>query len=142
MPIQGCASSRQAANRSKRRVSRFIRCRRSPYPRKVPQIGTKFFVHGAVRLFIERAREAEPHFAAERNIALTIAAICRRLDGIPLAIELAAARTGALGIEQIAARLDHRFDLLTAGRRTALPRHQTLRATFDWSYGLLSEPER
>ena len=98
--------------------------------------------YGAVRLFIERAQAAEPHFAADRNTALTIAAICRRLDGIPLAIELAAARTGALGIEQIAARLDHGFDLLTAGRRTALPRHQTLRATFDWSYGLLSEPER
>ena len=97
---------------------------------------------GAVRLFIERAQAAEPHFAADRNTALTIAAICRRLDGIPLAIELAAARTGALGIKQIAARLDNGFDLLTAGRRTALPRHQTLRATLDWSYGLLSVPER
>ena len=97
---------------------------------------------GAVRLFIERAQAAEPHFAADRNTALTIAAICRRLDGIPLAIELAAARTGALGIKQIAARLDNGFDLLTAGRRTALPRHETLRATLDWSYGLLSVPER
>ena len=97
---------------------------------------------GAVRLFIERARAAEPHFAVERDIALTIAAVCRRLDGIPLAIELAAARTGALGIKQIAARLDNGFDLLAAGRRTALKRHQTLRATLDWSYGLLSVPER
>ena len=71
-----------------------------------------------------------------------IAAICRRLDGIPLAIELAAARAAALGIEALAARLDDRFHLLTGGRRTALPRHQTLRATLDWSYELLAEPER
>jgi len=71
-----------------------------------------------------------------------IAAICRRLDGIPLAIELAAARAAALGIEALASRLDDRFQLLTGGRRTALPRQQTLRATLDWSYGLLTEPER
>jgi predicted ATPase len=71
-----------------------------------------------------------------------IAAICRRLDGIPLAIELAAARVAALGIEEVAARLDDRFQLLTDGRRTALPRHQTLRATLDWSFELLPEPER
>ena len=70
-----------------------------------------------------------------------IAAICRRLDGIPLAIELAAARAGVLGIKEVAGRLDDRFRLLTSGRRT-LPRHQTLRATLDWSYELLSEPER
>jgi predicted ATPase len=71
-----------------------------------------------------------------------VAAICRRLDGIPLAIELAAARAASLGIEELAARLGDRFQLLTGGRRTALPRHQTLRATLDWSYELLSEPER
>jgi predicted ATPase len=71
-----------------------------------------------------------------------IAAICRRLDGIPLAIELAAARASALGMEELAARLDDRFRLLTGGRRTALPRHQALRATLDWSYELLAEPER
>jgi predicted ATPase len=71
-----------------------------------------------------------------------IAGICRRLDGIPLAIELAAARAAALGIEGLVARLDDRFHLLTGGRRTALPRHQTLRATLDWSYELLTEPER
>src|SRR5262249_5944132 len=68
--------------------------------------------------------------------------ICRRLDGIPLAIELAAARAAALGVEELAARLDDRFHLLTGGRRTALQRHQTLRATLDWSYALLAEPER
>ena len=71
-----------------------------------------------------------------------ITAICRRLDGIPLAIELAAARAAALGVEELSARLDDRFRLLTGGRRTALPRHQTLRATLDWSYELLTEPER
>src|SRR5205807_6807778 len=67
---------------------------------------------------------------------------CRHLDGSPLAIELAAARTNVLGIEELAARLDDCFHLLTGGRRTALPRHQTLRATLDWSYQLLPEPER
>ena len=98
--------------------------------------------YGAVRLFIERARAAEPHFAPDRRLMVTIAAICRRLDGIPLAIELAAARASALGIEALAARLDDRFRLLTSGRRTAPPRHQALRATLDWSYELLAEPER
>ena len=98
--------------------------------------------YGAMRLFIERAQAAGHHFTPDRNNAASIAAICRRLDGIPLAIELAAARAAALGIEGLAARLDDRFDLLTGGRRTALPRHQTLRATLDWSYELLREPER
>jgi non-specific serine/threonine protein kinase len=65
-----------------------------------------------------------------------------RLDGMPLAIEFAAARTASLGLEGLASRLDDRFRLLTGGRRTALPRQQTLRATLDWSYELLSEPER
>ncbi|MBV8288631.1 MAG: transcriptional regulator, partial [Hyphomicrobiales bacterium] len=74
--------------------------------------------------------------------AAMIAAICRRLDGIPLAIELAAARAAVLGVEEVATHLDDRFRILTGGRRTALPRHQTLRATLDWSYELLSEPER
>jgi predicted ATPase/DNA-binding winged helix-turn-helix (wHTH) protein len=98
--------------------------------------------YGAVGLFIERARAAEPRFAPDRRIMTTIAAICRRLDGMPLAIELAAARAATLGIEELAARLDDRFHLLTGGRRTALPRHQTLRATLDWSYELLPEAER
>jgi predicted ATPase len=98
--------------------------------------------YGAVRLFIARAQAAEPHFVPYRRSAAMIAAVCRRLDGIPLAIELAAARVVALGIEEVAARLDDRFLLLTGGRRTALPRHQTLRATLDWSYELLPEPER
>jgi predicted ATPase len=98
--------------------------------------------HGAVRLFVARARAADPHFSPDSRIAAAIAGICRRLDGIPLAIELAAARGGVLGIPEIAARLDDRFHLLAGGHRTALPRHQTLRATLDWSYELLPEPER
>jgi predicted ATPase len=98
--------------------------------------------YGAVQLFVERARAAEPYFEPEGRRMAMIAAICRRLDGIPLAIELAAARAAALGIEELSARLDDRFQLLTGGRRTALPRHQTLRATLDWSYELLAEPER
>jgi predicted ATPase/DNA-binding winged helix-turn-helix (wHTH) protein len=98
--------------------------------------------HDAVRLFVARARAADPHFnLSERNVA-TVATICRRLDGIPLAIELAAARAAALGIEGLARRLDLRFHVLTGGRRTALPRHQTLRATLDWSHRLLAEPDR
>ena len=96
---------------------------------------------GGVRLFVERLRAAEPHFAPDRRIAATIASICRRLDGIPLAIELAAARAAVLGVEEVATHLDDRFRILTGGRRTALPRHQTLHAAIDWSYELLSEPE-
>ncbi len=98
--------------------------------------------YGGVRLFVERLRAADPHFAPDRRSAAMIAAICRRLDGIPLAIELAAARAAVLGVEEVATHLDDRFRILTGGRRTALPRHQTLRATLDWSYELVSEPER
>ena len=87
-------------------------------------------------------RASGAHVSEDRHVAAFIATICRRLDGIPLAIELAAARTATLSIEELAARLDDRFQLLTGGRRTALPRHQTLRATLDWSYELLPEPER
>jgi predicted ATPase/DNA-binding winged helix-turn-helix (wHTH) protein len=98
--------------------------------------------HGAVALFVARAQAADPHFSPDRRTAATIAAICRRLDGIPLAIEFAAARAATLGMKELASRLDDRFGLLTDGRRTAPRRHQTLRATLDWSYELLSEPER
>src|SRR6266851_8157891 len=98
--------------------------------------------YGAVQLFVERARAAAPHFSPNARFAAAIAGICRRLDGIPLAIELAAARAAALGVEGLAARLDDRFRLLTGGRRTALPRHQTLRATMDWSHDLLPDAEK
>ncbi|MEJ0003654.1 MAG: winged helix-turn-helix domain-containing protein [Pararobbsia sp.] len=98
--------------------------------------------YGAVRLFVERAHAAEPSAVLDGSRAPIIAAICRRLDGIPLAIEMAAARVATLGVEALANRLDDRFQLLTGGRRTALLRHQTLRATLDWSHDLLAEPER
>jgi predicted ATPase/DNA-binding winged helix-turn-helix (wHTH) protein len=98
--------------------------------------------YGAIRLFSDRARTAAANFSSDARTAAAIADICRRLDGIPLAIELAAARAATLGIQELAARLNDRFRLLTSGRRSALPRHQTLRGTFDWSYELLTEPER
>src|SRR6516164_6580949 len=98
--------------------------------------------HGAVALFAARVLEADPHFASDQQTAAAIAAICRRLDGIPLALELAAARASTLGMQELASRLDDCFSLLTEGRRMALRRHQTLRATLDWSYELLPESER
>jgi predicted ATPase/DNA-binding CsgD family transcriptional regulator len=96
----------------------------------------------AVRLFVDRARAQRPAFALTDRDAGAVAEICRRLDGIPLAIELAAARVNALGIEQIAARLEDCFGLLACGSRTALPRQKTLRGAIDWSYALLSGPEQ
>lgn len=97
---------------------------------------------GAVQLFAERARDVLPNFAVTNGNAAAIAQICRRLDGLPLAIELAAARSAVLTPQQIAERLDDRFGLLTSGGRTALPRHRTLRAAVDWSYDLLTDTER
>ncbi|MGE5643730.1 MAG: ATP-binding protein, partial [Byssovorax cruenta] len=96
----------------------------------------------AVQLFIERAILAQPHFHVTNENAPAIAQICFRLDGIPLAIELAAARVKMLGVDQIHKRLDDRFRLLTGGSRTVLERHQTLRAALDWSYNLLSDDEK
>ncbi len=98
--------------------------------------------YDAVRLFIDRATAAQPAFQVTRQNAAAVADICRHLDGIPLAIELAAARVGALSVDKIAARLSDRFSLLTGGDKTAMPRQQTLRASIDWSYDLLSEHER
>ena len=96
----------------------------------------------AVRLFVDRARLALSEFALTGTNAAPVAEICRRLDGIPLAIELAAARVKVLSVDQIRAKLDDRFQLLTGGSRTALPRHQTLRATIQWSYDLLPAVEQ
>lgn len=96
----------------------------------------------AVRLFVQRARALQPQFTLTPTNAPAILQICQRLDGIPLAIELAAARVKLLTPEQIADRLSDRFSLLTGGSRTALPRQQTLEALFDWSYDLLSDAER
>ena len=96
----------------------------------------------AVQLFAERAASNQPRFALTDGNVREIAHICRRLDGIPLAIELAAARVKMLTVQQIASRLDDSIQLLTRGAETALPRQQTLRATMDWSYDLLAEKER
>jgi len=96
----------------------------------------------SVQLFVERGVHSQPRFALTDANAKAVAHICHRLDGIPLAIELAAARVKVLTVEQIATRLDDRFRLLTGGSRTGLPHHQTLRAAMDWGYDLLSEEER
>ncbi len=96
----------------------------------------------AVLLFAERAQAVQPSFAVTDSNAAAMAQICRQLDGIPLAIELAAARVRAMPVEQVMARLEDRFRLLTGGSRTALPRQQTLRALIDWSYDLLTNREK
>jgi non-specific serine/threonine protein kinase len=96
----------------------------------------------AVRLFVERARAVQPSLELNPANAAVIAEICRRLDGIPLALELAAARAQVLSVEELSRRLDRRFDTLTRGKKSASPRHQTLRGLIDWSYELLEEKER
>jgi predicted ATPase/DNA-binding winged helix-turn-helix (wHTH) protein len=98
--------------------------------------------HGAVQLFVERASASAGQFDFSDAAAGDVCAICRRLDGMPLALELAAARVPMLGVQGVLAGLTDRFKLLTGGRRTALPRHRTLRATVDWSHTLLDEDER
>ena len=96
----------------------------------------------AIELFADRARLARPEFAITDDNATTVAEICARLDGLPLAIELAAARVRALSLAEILDSLHDRFRLLTGGARTAVRRQQTLRASVDWSHALLTEPER
>ncbi|SEF10762.1 Predicted ATPase [Jiangella alba] len=96
----------------------------------------------AVRLLLERARAVRPDLVADAPTLATLARVCRALDGMPLAIELAAARLRTMSLDQLAHRLDDRFRLLTGGSRTALPRHRTLRAMVDWSWELLTGPER
>jgi len=113
----------------------------------VPRRGTmppfeQLLTYPGIRLWVERARAAVPEFSLTPQNASVVVQVCQRLDGMPLAIELAAARVKMLSVEQIAARLDDRFRLLKADSRTVLPRNQTLRATIDWSYTLLSEIER
>ncbi|MES9537075.1 BTAD domain-containing putative transcriptional regulator [Actinomadura sp. NPDC000600] len=97
---------------------------------------------GAVRLFVARAAAASPGFALDGGTAPWVAAICRRLDGLPLALELAATRVRALGVRELAARLDDRFRVLADGRRGGPARQRTLRAVIDWSWDLLTAPER
>jgi predicted ATPase/class 3 adenylate cyclase len=110
-------------------------------PNSMPTLET-LTQYEAVRLFIERATDVQARFAVTNRNAPALAQVCYRLDGIPLAIELAAARISTLTVEEIARRLDDRFHLLTRGSRTALPRQQTLRALVDWSYDQLSLPEK
>src|SRR5262249_21924532 len=112
-------------------------------PAEEPDPAAFVMQYSAVQLFVERAAMARPGFRlAGREESRAVAQVCTRLDGIPLAIELAAARTGLLPVGQRASRLDDRFRLLTGGSRAALTRHQTLRAMIDWSYDLLNEPEK
>jgi predicted ATPase/DNA-binding winged helix-turn-helix (wHTH) protein len=115
-------------------------------PLEVPAVeqieSAQILGHSAPELFITRAKEIDAGLLFNDQHLSMIAAICRQLDGIPLAIELAAARAAALGVERVAIGLRDRFALLTSGRRTALPRHRTLRATLDWSYQLLTTAER
>ena len=113
----------------------------TPNPEQLPPLD-QLEKADSIRLFVERAATAKPGFTLTNVNAFSLAQICYRLDGIPLAIELAAARVKVLSPDQIAARLDDRFRLLTGGSRTALPRQQTLRAMIDWSYSLLSEQEQ
>ncbi|MBI3661212.1 tetratricopeptide repeat protein, partial [Candidatus Acetothermia bacterium] len=113
----------------------------SPNPQQLPSLES-FAQFEAVRLFVDRATAVVPSFKVTDQNAPAVAQICHRLDGLPLAIELAAARVKMMAVEKISERLDDRFRLLTGGSRTALPRQQTLQALIDWSYDLLSEPER
>jgi predicted ATPase len=113
----------------------------TPDPKHLPPLEALAH-YEAVKLFVDRATSVKPGFALTDQNAAAIAQVCARLDGIPLAIELAAARAKILLPDQIAARLDDRFRLLTGGSRTALPRQQTLRAAIDWSFDLLSAEER
>ena len=105
-------------------------------------VGDELAGHEAIRLFAARAAGARPGFTLTEENAASVARLCRTLDGIPLGIELSAARVRALSVEQIADRLRDRFQLLDSGDRTAPPRQQTLRATVDWSYELLDEAEQ
>ncbi len=103
---------------------------------------TQLLAFESVQLLVDRIRVQQPRFAVDANNAPAVADICRRLDGIPLALELVAARADALTLDELRDRLDERFRLLTRGARSALPRHRTLRALIDWSYDLLSMAEQ
>ncbi len=106
------------------------------------QAATDLAEFDAVRLFAERAKAHDPEFAVDGATAALVGTICRRLDGIPLALELAAARMSSMSLQQVCERLDQRFRLLTGGSRSATPRQQTLQATVDWSFSLLTSQER
>jgi predicted ATPase/DNA-binding SARP family transcriptional activator/Tfp pilus assembly protein PilF len=114
-----------------------------PFPAAGQSLSTESTMgYAALHLFVDRARLVRPGFQVTAGNTASLARICQQLDGIPLAIELAAARTSVLTLEQLASRLDDAFRLLTGGSRSALPRQQTLRATIEWSYQLLNDRER
>jgi predicted ATPase/class 3 adenylate cyclase len=142
--LQSCRSARVlATSREPLHVAGEVV--RAVPPLSVPEAGGRIddvVRSPAAALFIERATAAQPGFRPTENDSDAIVAICRRLDGIPLALELAAARVASLPLSSIADRLDERFRLLTGGARTALPRQRTLEATVEWSYDLLDERER
>ena len=113
-------------------------------PLQLPEPGAgveQIEASAAVRLFCDRAAAVRPGFTLDESSGLVAAEVCRKLDGLPLALELAAARLRSMTLRQIADRLDDRFRLLTAGSRTSLPRHRTLRAVVEWSWDLLEKPE-
>ena len=114
----------------------------APDPQEGTSSSEELEAYESVRLFVERARGRDPAFSLSQRNALAVAEICGRLEGIPLALELAAARVGTLSLEQIAERLEGSLELLTRGGRTSVPRQRTLKGTLDWSHDLLSEPER
>src|SRR5215213_1427703 len=114
----------------------------APEPQEGTSSSEELEAYESVRLFIERARGRDPTFSLSPQNALAVAEICWRLEGIPLAIELAAARVGTLSLEQISQRLEDSMKLLTGGRKTQLAKQQTLRGALDWSFELLSESER
>jgi predicted ATPase/DNA-binding winged helix-turn-helix (wHTH) protein len=110
-------------------------------PADVGDVG-RALEHSAVQLFVDRTRAADHAFVLDAQTMSGVTKICRHLDGIPLAIELAAGCVASIGVDTLAGRLHDRFRLLTGGRRCALPRHQTLAATLEWSYGLLTSAEQ
>jgi len=113
-----------------------------PPEAKASRTAAEALGYSAVELFNERATATTNSFLLDDANVPAVLEICRRLDGVPLALELAATRVDAFGVDGLAARLDDRFGVLTSGRRTALPRQQTLRAAMDWSYELLPEAEQ
>jgi predicted ATPase len=134
------ATSRQALGIDGERLTPLLPL--SAPPASEPTSPDALLRYEAVALFVERATAVQPGFRVDPANQLAVAAICRRLDGIPLAVELAASRLRALSVDELMTRLDNRYAVLTGGSRAALPRQQTLRALVDWSFDLCSPPER
>ena len=140
-PARGCGSWSPPASRSASTVSAFTVSAPSACHRKTPRSWTSSGPTPS-SCSSNAARSHNSTFAVEASTASLVASVCRRLDGIPLALELAAARLSGMSLAHLDGRLDQRFRLLTGGARTSLPRQRTLRATFDWSFELLSRAEQ